>query len=87
MKNCKSDPTRIDAENKLRSKFIFKKIDGTLYGHLVGSLLYLTTTRPYIAYVFGMVSRFMSDHHLEHWRAPKRILRYIEVTYKLGLEY
>jgi len=43
--------------------------------------------RPDIAYAVGMVSRFMSDPHIEHWNVAKRILRYIKGTYKLGLEY
>ena len=34
-----------------------------------------------------MVSRFMEDPYLEHWKAAKRILRYIKGTYQLGLEY
>jgi hypothetical protein len=34
-----------------------------------------------------MVSRLMSNPHLEHWKVAKRILRYIKGTYKLGLEY
>ena len=50
---------------------------------MVGSLLYLTSMRPAV----GMVSRLMSDPHLEHWNVAKRILRYIKGTYKLGLEY
>jgi hypothetical protein len=87
MENCKSAPTPIDAGTKLRSNSISEKFDGTLYRKLVGSLLYLTATRPDIAYAVGMVSRFMSDPHLEHWNAAKRILRYIKGTYNLGLEY
>jgi hypothetical protein len=34
-----------------------------------------------------MVSRFMFDPHLEHWKVAKIILRYIKGNYKLGLEY
>ena len=53
----------------------------------MGSLLYLTSTRPDTTYVVGIVSRFMKDPHLEHWKETKRILRYIKGTYHLGLEY
>jgi hypothetical protein len=87
MENCKSAPTPIDAGTKLRNNSISEKIDGTLYTQLVGNLLYLTATRPDIAYAVGMVCRFMSDPRLEHWNAAKRILRYMKGTYNLGLEY
>jgi hypothetical protein len=87
IENCKSSPTPIDARTKLRRKSISEKIDGTLYRQLVGSLLYLTATRPDIAYEVGMVSRFMSNPHLEHSNAAKIILKYIKGTYNLELEY
>ena len=87
MENCKADPTPINAGVKIRSKSISEKFDGTLYRQLVGSLLYLTTTRPDIAYVVGMVSIFMEYPYLEHWKEAKIILRYIKGKYHLGLEY
>ena len=51
------------------------------------NILYLTITRPDIAYVVGIVSRYMVDPHIKHWKAAKRILRYIKGTYQLGIEY
>ena len=61
-------------------------MDGKLYRKLVGSLLYLTIARLDIAYVV-VVSRYMENPHVEHWKAAKRILKYIKGTYKLGIEY
>ncbi|GJR84106.1 hypothetical protein Tco_0154891 [Tanacetum coccineum] len=37
-------------------------------------------TRPDIAHVVGVVSRYMSEHGRDHWEAVKRILRYIKGT-------
>ncbi len=33
--------------------------DTTMYIHIVGSLIYMTITRPYLSYVVGVVSQFM----------------------------
>jgi hypothetical protein len=55
-------------------------IDYTLYKRLVGSLMYLTTTRPNIMYAVNLISRFMENHKISHWKVGKRILRYIAGT-------
>uniref|UniRef100_A0A2N9IUD6 Reverse transcriptase Ty1/copia-type domain-containing protein n=1 Tax=Fagus sylvatica TaxID=28930 RepID=A0A2N9IUD6_FAGSY len=43
--------------------------DATLYRQLVGSLIYLTVTRPDLAYVVYLVSQFMSAPHSTHYAA------------------
>jgi hypothetical protein len=48
--------------------------DATLYRQLVGSLIYLTVTRPDLAYVVHLVSQFMSTPHSTHYAAVFRIL-------------
>ncbi|KAJ3676254.1 hypothetical protein LUZ60_003666 [Juncus effusus] len=62
-------------------------VDVSKYRSLVGSLRYLTCTRPDIAYSVGVVSRFMEEPRYSHWKAIKRILRYIRGTESLGLYY
>lgn len=51
--------------------------DPTLYRRLVGSLIYLTTTRPDIAYSVHQVSQFMSSPRHLHLAAVRRIIRYL----------
>jgi hypothetical protein len=51
--------------------------DNTLYRQLVGSLLYLTHSRPDLSYAVGAVSRFMQEPHELHWKVSKSILRYV----------
>jgi hypothetical protein len=59
--------------------------DATLYRQLVGSLIYLTTTRPDISHVVHIVSQFMSAPRSTHFSAILRILRYIKGTLHQGL--
>lgn len=59
--------------------------DPTLYRQLVGSLIYLTITRPDISYVVHIVSKFMQCPRHFHLSAVKRIIRYILGTPNRGL--
>lgn len=59
--------------------------DPTLYRHLVGSLVYLTVTRPDIAYAVHTVSQFMAAPRSDHYAAVLRILRYLKGTMYHGL--
>lgn len=62
-------------------------VDPTLYRQLVGSLNYLTLTRPNIAYSVRLVSRFMSKPQQTHFKVAIRILRYIIGTINVRLFY
>ena len=51
------------------------------YANAVGSLMYaMMCTQPNICYAVVLVSRFQSNPGLAHWKAVKRILRYIKGT-------
>ncbi|XP_065628547.1 secreted RxLR effector protein 161-like [Quercus suber] len=51
------------------------------YANAVGSLMYaMMYTRLDICYAVGLVSRFQSNPGLAHWKAAKRILRYLKGT-------
>ncbi|GFY96873.1 hypothetical protein Acr_11g0011790 [Actinidia rufa] len=52
--------------------------DLTLYHQLVGSLIYLTVTRPDISHAVHIVSQFMSAPRSTHYAAALRILRYVK---------
>ena len=62
-------------------------VDATEYKKLVGSLLYLTTTRPDLMYVVGLISRYMEKPTELHLQAGKRILRLLKGTMELGIGY
>ncbi|RVW59204.1 Retrovirus-related Pol polyprotein from transposon RE1 [Vitis vinifera] len=54
--------------------------DPTLYRRLVGSLIYLTTTRPDISYAVHQVSQFMTSPRHLHLAAVRCIIRYLRDT-------
>ena len=54
---------------------------------MIGSLLYLTTTRPDIMFSVGLYARFQSNLKQSHLKAIKRIFRYLKGNTKLGLWY
>ena len=61
--------------------------DATLYRQLVGSLIYLTVTRPDISYVVHVVSQFMAAPRSPHYAAVLKILRYLKGTIFDGLHF
>nr|XP_009757763.1 PREDICTED: uncharacterized protein LOC104210538 [Nicotiana sylvestris] len=64
-----------------------EKVDPTFFKCLVGSLRYLTCTRPDILFAVGVVSRFMEDPTSTHLKVTRRILRYLKSTIDFGLFY
>ena len=61
--------------------------DTTCYRQLVGSLIYLTVTRPDISHSVGMVGKFMDAPHFVHCAVVLQILRYVKGTLYHGLHY
>jgi hypothetical protein len=56
------------------------------YASPVGSLMYaMVCTRPDIAHVVGVVSRFLSNPSKEHWAIVKWILKYLRCTSRVYL--
>jgi hypothetical protein len=61
--------------------------DTTMYRHIVGSLIYMTITRPDLSYAIGVVSQFMQTPQKPHLDAVRRRLRYIKHTLQCGIFY
>ncbi|KAA0033000.1 putative mitochondrial protein [Cucumis melo var. makuwa] len=58
-----------------------------LYRSMIGSLLYLTASRPDIAYAFGICALFQLDPRTSHLIVVKRILKYVHRTSDFGILY
>ena len=61
--------------------------DHTMFRSMIGSLLYVTTTRPDVMQVVGLVARFQSAPIETHVTAVKRIFKYLKGTMEYGLWY
>ena len=63
------------------------EVDITNYRGMIGSLLYLTASRPDIMYATCLCARFQANPREPHLIAVKRIFRYLKGTPSLGLWY
>ena len=78
MDECKAAFVPLQQNKKLQVDDGSKYADATLYRQLVGSLIYLTTTRLDLAYAINFLSQFMTQPHENNWLAVKGLLRYLQ---------
>lgn len=62
-------------------------VNATGYKQMVRSLMYITATRPDLAYAVSLVSRFMERPTILHQQAVKRVLHYLKETIEMGILY
>jgi hypothetical protein len=85
--DCNPALTPMEESLKLSHDSTTEEVDATQYRRLVGSLRYLTDTRPDLAFSVGYVSRFMQRPMTEHQQAMKRIIHYVAGTLDHDLYY
>lgn len=85
MTGCSSISTPMMSNVKLTRHGTDSLADPTQYRSIVGALQYITLTRPDIAFSVNKVCQFLSAPLESHWRAVKRILRYLNGTSHFGL--
>nr|GEX11279.1 hypothetical protein [Tanacetum cinerariifolium] len=83
----RSSNTLMDKENPWGKDGIGKDVDLHLYRSMIGSLMYLTTSRPDIMFVVCICARHQLTPKECHLHAVKRIFRYLKGHPKLGLGY
>jgi hypothetical protein len=95
MENCNAVPTPANPDIKL-TKAMCPQSDADLlataeetipYRSAVSALQYAVNTRPDIAHAVGQVARFVQAPGIMHYKALKRIFRYLQGTTNYGLIY
>jgi hypothetical protein len=87
LEDSKPIKTPMSTETKLTKDEESESVDSTKYRGMIGSLLYLTASRPDIMFSVCLCARFQEDPKTTHLEAVKRIFRYIKGTTHLGLWY
>ncbi|GKB75877.1 hypothetical protein Tco_0942772 [Tanacetum coccineum] len=75
--DVKSASTPIDLEKPLVQDGDVADVDEHLYRSMIGSLMYLTTSRPDIMFAVCTCARFQVSPKTSHLLAVKRIFRYV----------
>jgi len=87
MENCKEAFTLIATGCYLDADETRVDVDQTKFRQLIGSLMYLTTSRPDIMFSVYLCTRFQAKPKESHYVAPKIILKYLKGTTEVGLWY
>nr|GEX96654.1 putative ribonuclease H-like domain-containing protein [Tanacetum cinerariifolium] len=85
--DVRSSNTHMDKENPWGKEGTGKDVDLHLYRSMIGSLMYLTTSRPDIMFAVCACARHQVTPKECHLHAVKRIFRYLKGHPKLGLWY
>ncbi|GJS47139.1 hypothetical protein Tco_0597260, partial [Tanacetum coccineum] len=85
--DVKSASTPTDLEKPLVQDGDAADVDEHLYRSMIGSLMYLTASRPYIMFAVCACARFQVSPKSSHLLAVKRIFRYLKGKLSLGLWY
>ncbi|KAI3729157.1 hypothetical protein L6452_17808 [Arctium lappa] len=85
MEQSSSMKTPMSTSLKLHSDPDGKDVNATTYRGMIGSLMYLTASRPNIMFSTFLCARFQSKPKESHLAAVKRIFRYLKGTADLGL--
>nr|GEX04482.1 retrovirus-related Pol polyprotein from transposon TNT 1-94 [Tanacetum cinerariifolium] len=80
-------PTPMIEQAKLKLDLVGKPVDHTDYRSMIGSLMYVTSSRPDIMFATCMCARYQDNPNEHHVSAVKSIFHYLKRTINLGLWY
>ena len=84
---CNVVATPLEARIKFTNEEGRSTVNSIVYCSLIGSLRYLTHTRPDLLFSVGILSFYMENPTQEHYNGVKRVLRYINGTEDYVLFY
>jgi hypothetical protein len=94
MHKCSGSPAPVVKGDKFgtfqcpRNQIETDQMKSVPYASAVGSIMYAQVcTRPDLAFITGMLGRFQSNPGLDHWKAVKKVLRYMQGTKDHMLTY
>ena len=87
MEECKKISTPMSTSTKLDVDEAGKAVDQKTYRGMIGSLLYLTASRPDIQFSICLCARFQANSKESHLIVVKRIFRYLSEMINVGLWY
>jgi hypothetical protein len=87
MADCKPIATPMATTSSLGPDEDGEEVDQHEYRSMIGSLLYLTASRPDIHFSVCLCARFQASPRTSHHQAVKRIFRYIKSTLEYGIWY
>lgn len=85
MVSCNLTSTPLAIKVALTATYGYLLASPAIFCKLVGSLQFLTLTRPDISFVVNTVAQYMSALRITHLNAAKRILCYVKGTLDFGI--
>ncbi|GJX43992.1 putative ribonuclease H-like domain-containing protein [Tanacetum coccineum] len=85
--NVKTASTPMETQKPLLKDENGEEVDVYMYRSMIGSLMYLTSSRPDIMFAVYACARYQVNLKVSHLHAVKRIFRYLKCQPKLGLWY
>ncbi|GKD05156.1 uncharacterized mitochondrial protein-like protein [Tanacetum coccineum] len=85
--DVKTASTPMETQKPLLKDEDGEEVDVHLYRSMIGSLMYLTSSRPDIMFAVCACARYQVNPKVSHLQAVKRIFRYLKSQPKLGLWY
>jgi hypothetical protein len=87
MLECKSMNTPMETKLILPVDTLSELADVTLYRQIIGSLMYLTNTKPDICFVVNTLNQYLLETKRVHLVVAKHVMKYLKDTLDFGLCY
>jgi hypothetical protein len=85
MMDCRAMSTPMETNLKLLADTLSEIVDVTLYRKMIGSLMYMTNTKPDICFVVNTLSQYLVEPRRVHLIATKHVMVYLKGMLEYGL--